>query len=69
LPKFDVMTAKYYIPEELSFRAENRFGREKLGPVFLAVSTVVFLGLGFLLIRFTPFILGLLDRSLAAIFG
>lgn len=69
LPKFDVMTAKYYIPEELAFRAENRFGREKLAPVFLAVATVVFLGIGFLLIRFTPLILGLLDRSLVAIFG
>ena len=68
LPKFDVMTAKYYIPEELAFRAENRFGREKMGPVFLLVATVVFLGMGFLLVRFTPLLLGLLDRSLVAIF-
>ena len=69
MPKFDVMTAKYYIPEELAFRAENRFGREKFGPVFLIAATVIFLGMGFLLVRFTPFLLGLLDRSLVALFG
>ena len=69
LPKFDFATARFYIPEELCFRAERRFARDKFGLPAAIIATVVFLVLTFLLVRLAPLVLGFFDRSLTSLFG
>ena len=68
-PKPDFAKDKFYIPEELKFRAGNRYEREKFGLPLAIGASVLFLVIGFLLVRFLPLLLGLLDGSLQAMLG
>jgi hypothetical protein len=68
-PKPDFKKDKFYIPEELKFRAGNRYEREKFGLPLAIGASVLFLVIGFLLVRFLPLLLGLLDGSLQAMLG
>ena len=66
---FDPARVRYYIPEELRIRASLRYEKDRNGLLSLIVAIVGFTALGFLLIRFMPFFLGLLDTSLAKLAG
>jgi hypothetical protein len=68
-PKPDFKKDKFYIPEELKFRAGNRYEREKFGLPLAIGASVLFVVIGFLLVRFLPLLLGLLDGSLQAMLG
>lgn len=68
-PKPDFAKDKFYIPEELKFRAGNRYEKEKFGLPLAIGASVLFLVIGFLLVRFLPLLLGLLDGSLQAMLG
>ena len=67
LPRIRFEVAKFYIPEEYTYRAEQRFRKEKHAPLMAVLATVIFLVLGFLMVRFTPLLLGLLDMTVGAI--
>ena len=68
-PKPDFKKDRFYIPEELKFRAGNRYEREKFGLPLAIGASVLFVVIGFLLVRFLPVLLGLLDGSLQAMLG
>ena len=68
-PKPDFKKDRFYIPEELKFRAGNRYEREKFGLPLAIGASVLFVVIGFLLVRFLPLLLGLLDGSLQAMLG
>ena len=68
-PKPDFKKDRFYIPEELKVRAGNRYEREKFGLPLAIGASVLFVVIGFLLVRFLPLLLGLLDGSLQAMLG
>ena len=68
-PKPDFSKDRFYVPEELKFRAGNRYEREKFGLPLAIGASVLFVLIGFLLVRFLPLLLGLLDGSLQAMLG
>ena len=68
-PKPDFKKDRFYIPEELKVRAGNRYEREKFGLPLAIGASVLFVVIGFLLVRFLPVLLGLLDGSLQAMLG
>ena len=55
---------RYYIPEELKYRAEVRYEAKGNGLFGLIFTILVTLGLGILLIKTLPAILGLFDYIL-----
>ena len=55
---------RYYIPQELKYRAEVRFDKQGSGPVGLIVTLALTLLLSIALIRLLPALLGVVDRLL-----
>ena len=53
---------RFYIPEELKYRAEVRYEAKGNGPVALLIVAAVALGLAFLLPRLVPGFLSILDN-------
>ena len=54
--------ARYYIPEELKYRAETRFDTKGSGPFSILLTICVTIIIGVALIRFLPGLLGIIDN-------
>ena len=55
---------RYYIPEELKYRAETRYQSKGNGPLQLILTIALSFGLAILLIRLIPAVLGMIDAIL-----
>lgn len=55
---------RYYIPEELKYRAEGRFEKKGNGPLQFIVTAILSFGLGLLIIKLIPFVLSMIDAVL-----
>lgn len=65
----DFQTARFFIPEALSYRAELRFREKGSSPLWLIVAFVAVVALFFLCLRFIPAFVGMLDVSISNIKG
>lgn len=54
--------ARYYIPEELKYRAETRFDTKGSGPLSILLTIGITVIIGIALIRFLPGLLGIVDN-------
>ena len=55
---------RYYIPEELKYRAESRFDKKGNGPVQFIITVILSLALAILLIKLIPVVLSMVDAIL-----
>lgn len=55
---------RYYIPEELKYRAETRYQKKGNGPLQLVFTIALSFGLAILLIKLIPAVLGMIDAIL-----
>ena len=69
LRPLDFDTARFFIPEDLSYRAAIRFREKGSSPLWLILSTVLVLLLFFLCLRFIPAFVGMLDVSISNLRG
>ena len=57
----DFLTARFYIPEDLKYRAEFRFEKKGFGKLQLVLSALLSVLCAFLLCRFLPYLLNFAD--------
>ncbi len=57
----DFLTARFYIPEDLKYRAEFRFEKKGFGKLQLVLSAVLSVLCAYLLCRFLPYLLNFAD--------
>ncbi len=55
---------RYYIPEELKYRAETRYQNKGNGPIQLILTAILSVGLAILLIKLIPAVLSMVDAIL-----
>lgn len=65
----DFATARFFIPEDLTYRAELRFRKKGSSPWLLVLATVLVLALFLLALRFIPAFVNMLDVSISNIKG
>ena len=65
----DFATARFFIPEDLTYRAELRFRKKGSSPWLLVLATVLVLAVFFLALRFIPAFVNMLDLSISNIKG
>ncbi len=56
--------ARYYIPEDLKYRAEARYQNKGNGPLQLVLTVVLSFGLAILLMKLIPVVLSMIDAIL-----
>lgn len=66
-PNFD--TALFFLPEELSYRAELRYGKRGVSKKSLVLTIVVCIILFFLALRFIPVFVNMLDVTIGNVIG
>ena len=69
LAPLDFATARFFIPEALSYRASLRFREKGSSPWWLLLATLVVLALFLVCLRFIPAFVGMLDVSISNIKG
>ena len=69
LRALDFASVRFFIPEELSYRASLRFREKGSSPLWLVLSVVLVLALFLLCLRFIPAFVGMLDVSISNIKG
>lgn len=65
----DFATARFFIPEDLVYRAELRFRKKGSSPWLLVLATLLVLAVFFLALRFIPAFVNMLDLSISNIKG
>ena len=69
LRPIDFATARFFIPEDLKYRAEFRFRDKGGSPLFLVFATLLVIVFFFLCLRFIPAFVNMLDISISNIRG
>ena len=65
----DFATARFFIPEDLSYRAELRYGKRGVSKKSLVLTIFVCLILFFVALRFIPVLVNMLDATIGNVVG